>query len=133
MWICPKCGRSFKKTGQDHYCGKAPLSIEEYILAQPEELRPRLVALDDAITKALPQAERKISWSMPAYWQGENLVQFALFKNHIGLYLGETAAAEFARRIKDFEVKKGTVRLPHNKPLPLEHISEIAHWRLVNR
>ena len=37
MWKCPKCGRSFKKQNQDHYCGKAPETIDEYIAAQPEE------------------------------------------------------------------------------------------------
>ena len=29
MWECPKCGRIFKKTNQDHYCGPAPATIEE--------------------------------------------------------------------------------------------------------
>ena len=24
MWVCPKCGRSFRRKDQDHYCGKAP-------------------------------------------------------------------------------------------------------------
>lgn len=36
MWTCPKCGRTFKKREQDHYCGKAPETIEEYIAMQPE-------------------------------------------------------------------------------------------------
>lgn len=30
MWICPKCGREFKRTNQGHYCGKAPESVDEY-------------------------------------------------------------------------------------------------------
>lgn len=34
MWICPKCGRKFKRTNQGHYCGKAPESIDEYIELQ---------------------------------------------------------------------------------------------------
>ena len=33
MWKCPKCGRSFKKENQSHYCGKAPETVDEYILA----------------------------------------------------------------------------------------------------
>ena len=37
MWACPKCGHSFKKVEQDHYCGKAPETTEEYILSQDEE------------------------------------------------------------------------------------------------
>ena len=42
MWVCPKCGRSFKNREQSHYCGKAPLTIEEYITAQPEEAQDYL-------------------------------------------------------------------------------------------
>ncbi len=42
MWICPKCGRAFKKREQSHYCGKAPETIEEYIAAQPEGIRQYL-------------------------------------------------------------------------------------------
>lgn len=30
MWKCPKCGRTFKHTNQDHYCGEAPVTIHEY-------------------------------------------------------------------------------------------------------
>ena len=36
MWKCPKCGRTFKNINQDHYCGEAPKTIEEYISRQPE-------------------------------------------------------------------------------------------------
>lgn len=37
MWICPKCGRSFKNENQQHYCGDKPKSIDEYIARQEEE------------------------------------------------------------------------------------------------
>ena len=36
MWKCPKCGRTFKNENQHHFCGKAPETIDEYILAQDE-------------------------------------------------------------------------------------------------
>lgn len=39
MWTCPKCGRTFKKQNQSHYCGKAPETVEGYILAQPDSVR----------------------------------------------------------------------------------------------
>ena len=28
-WKCPKCGREFGRQGQDHYCGKAPETIDQ--------------------------------------------------------------------------------------------------------
>ena len=36
MWTCPECGRSFKNQNQNHYCGKAPETIGEYIAEQPK-------------------------------------------------------------------------------------------------
>ena len=44
MWKCPKCGREFSKTNQDHYCIK-PQTIDDYIAAQEESIRPRLEQL----------------------------------------------------------------------------------------
>lgn len=34
-WKCPKCGRTFSRQEQDHYCVK-PQNIDEYIAAQDE-------------------------------------------------------------------------------------------------
>lgn len=128
MWKCPKCGRSFKKQNQDHYCGKAPETIDEYIAAQPEEAQRYLNQVREAIRSALPEAQERISWSMPAYWKGHNIIHFAGFKKHIGLYPGPEAVAEFAERLKEYKTSKGTIQLPLNKPLPLELIAEIAAW-----
>ena len=88
MWKCPKCGRSFKNQNQDHYCGKAPETIDEYITSQPEEAQPYLNQVREAIRAALPEAQERISWSMPTYWKGRNIIHFAGFKKHIGLYPG---------------------------------------------
>ena len=42
MWTCPKCGRTFQRQEQGHYCGKAPETIEGYVEEQPEEIRQYL-------------------------------------------------------------------------------------------
>lgn len=128
MWTCPKCGRTFRRKGQDHYCGKAPETIEEYILSQPEEVRSYLHQVNDAIKDSIPDAKQKISWSMPTYWKGRSLIQFAAFKRHVGLYPGPEAVEAFAGRLADYKTSKGAIQLPYSKPLPLELIGEIAAW-----
>jgi len=128
MWVCPKCGRSFRRKEQDHYCGKAPETIEEYILSLPEEARPYLYQVNDTIQHSIPDAKQKISWSMPTYWKGRNLIQFAAFKRHIGLYPGPEAVEAFADQLTDYKTSKGAIQLPYSKPLPLELIGEIAAW-----
>ena len=68
MWKCPKCGREFQKQDQGHYCTK-PEDIDEYIAFQDESVRPYLQAVRKAIGNAIPEAEEKISWSMPTFWK----------------------------------------------------------------
>lgn len=128
MWKCPKCGRAFKNTNQDHYCGEAPKTIQEYIERQPEEIQPYLRQINKAIQSAIPMATEKISWSMPTYWKKHNFIQFAAFKKHIGLYPGPAAVEAFADRLTEYKTSKGAIQMPYNKPMPLELIGEIARW-----
>lgn len=128
MWTCPKRGRQFKNQNQDHYCGPAPKTIDEYIAAQPEESRPYLSQVREAIRAAIPEAEERISWSMPTFWKQHNLIHFACFKKHIGLYPGPEAVEEFQEQLSGFKTNKGTIQLPFDKPLPLELIGAIAKW-----
>lgn len=128
MWQCPKCGREFKNTNQGHYCGEVPKTIDAYIAAQPEAIWPLLNQVRDTLRGALPNAEERISWRMPTYWQKQNIIHFAAFKNHIGLYTGSQAVAHFSERLTEYKTNKGTVQFPYSKPLPLSLIAEIAKW-----
>ena len=128
MWTCPKCGRQFSRQNQDHYCGKAPQTIDEYIASQDESVQPKLNELRIIIQTALPDAQERISWSMPTYWKGRNLIHFAASKKHIGLYPGDEAVAKFAADLEGYSVSKGTIRLPYDKDLPAELITRIAQW-----
>ena len=128
MWKCPKCGRSFKNTNQDHYCGEAPKTIEEYIDRQAPEIQFYLRQVNEVIRSALPDAAEKISWSIPTYWKKHNLIQFAAFKKHIGLYPGPEAVTAFADRLQEYKTSKGAIQFPYAKPIPLGLIEEIAVW-----
>lgn len=128
MWKCPKCNRTFKNTNQDHYCGEAPKTIAEYISRQQEQAQPYLLAINNAIKAALPEATEKISWSMPTYWKKHNLIQFAASKKHVGLYPGPEAVSTFADRLTEYKTSKGAIQFPYDKPLPLPLIAEIAKW-----
>lgn len=127
MWTCPKCGRSFKREEQGHYCGKIE-TIEQYISEQDERVRPYLYEILQILHTAIPDAEEKISWSMPTLWKGRNIIHFAASKKHIGLYPGGEATTVFADRLAEYDVSKGTIRLPYSKPLPQALITDIAKW-----
>ena len=130
MWKCPKCGRTFKKEGQSHYCGKAPETVDDYILAQDAAVREHLQRVRAALVSELPDAVEKISWSMPTYWKGHNIIHFAANKKHIGLYPGPEAVEYFAKKLEAAGCKysKGSIQIPYSKELPLSLIAEIAAW-----
>ena len=128
MWTCPNCGREFKRTNQDHYCGKAPASIDEYILKQDIAIQPALVSLRNAIRDAIPEAEEKIAWSMPTWKKKGNIIHFSVSKKHIGIHAGEEAIASFADRLKEFEIYNGVIRLKPDQEMPLPLIADIAKW-----
>ena len=134
MWKCPKCGRAFKNENQSHYCGKAPQTVEEYIFAQDEDLRGLLQNVRQVLIDSLPGTTEKISWSMPTYWKGRNIIHFAAQKKHIGLYPGPEAVAFFSEKLDQAGLKysKGAIQIPYSGELPLALIAEIARWCMEN-
>lgn len=130
MWKCPKCGREFARANQSHYCGEKPLTVDEYIAQQPEKVRPDLLHVRGILRAALPNAEERISWSMPTYWQGRNLIHFAANKHHIGLYPGDAAVAHFADELNGrYAYSKGSIRIPYGQ-VDADLIARIATWCL---
>ena len=102
--------------------------IDEYIAAQDEAVQPRLNLIRNTISTAIPDAVEKISYQMPTYWKGRNIIHFAAAKNHIGIYPGGEATTVFAEKLADFKTSKGTIQIRHDQELPLELIKDIAVW-----
>ena len=105
-----------------------PQNIDGYIALQDEAVRPVLEEIRSVLREALPEAEERISWSMPTYWKGRNIIHFAASKKHLGIYPGDEATAEFAEELKGYDVSKGTIRVPYDAPLPEDLIRRIAVW-----
>ncbi|MDR2531047.1 MAG: DUF1801 domain-containing protein [Oscillospiraceae bacterium] len=101
-----------------------------YIEQQPEQVRPTLHTVWRALKDALPTATEKISWQMPTFWSGANLVHFAAHKNHVGLYPGAAAMEHFSSRLTQYKTSKGAVQFPYKSlgDEQLALISEIAEW-----
>lgn len=126
-WKCPKCGREFQNINQSHYCGKKPQTIDEYILFQDEEKQADLYLLRQILQQTLPEAEKRISWSMPTYRKNHNILHFAAAKKHIGFYPGPEAVEEFREDLEKYSINKGTIRIPYGE-IDVELIKKIALW-----
>lgn len=103
-------------------------TIESYIASQPQDIQDMLNTIKNTISEAIPDAEQRISWRMPTFWKKHNIIHFAAFKKHIGLYPGDKAILHFAEELKTYKTSKGAIQFPYDKPIPLELIAEIAKW-----
>jgi uncharacterized protein YdhG (YjbR/CyaY superfamily) len=106
-------------------------TIDEYISTFPPDIQKMLEDLRATIKASAPEAEEKISYQMPAFFLKGNLVYFAAFKNHIGFYPTSSGIEAFKQELSVYECSKGTVRFPIGKPLPLELISKIVQFRVI--
>lgn len=105
--------------------------IDDYISAAPAGKQERLRQVCAVLRATLPNAEEKISYGMPTFWQGRNLIHFAAFKHHIGIYPGADGMAHFADEVATYPHSKGALQLPDDRELPLELIGEMARYRLA--
>ena len=105
-------------------------AVDDYIKEQGAEVQPLLQSVRETIRANAPGAVEKIAWHMPTYWQGENLIHFAVFKKHIGLYPGADAVLHFADRLQGYKTSKGAIQLPLSKPIDLDLIADIVRWRI---
>ena len=110
---------------------RAPKSVDEYIAAQPDAVRPKLKQVRAAIRKAVPEAEEGIGYRIPGYrLMGKPMLYFAGFKGHYSLFAASgTFFAALEDELGGYEVRKGTVRFPLTKPVPVRLISRIAKLR----
>lgn len=121
-----------KKESENHILTK-PETIDEYIENQSESVRPILQKIRETIQKAAPEAIEKISWQMPTFWQGENLIHFAVFQKHIGIYPGGEVTSIFEEKLSQYKTSKGAIQFPLGKEIDYELIGEIVKWRVENR
>ena len=106
-------------------------SIDEYIATFPNEVQIKLHELRGVIKAAAPDAEEKISYQMPTFFQNGNLIHFAAYKNHIGIYPTPNGIEAFSNELSKYEGGKGSKRFPIDEPLPLDLISRIVKFRVA--
>jgi uncharacterized protein YdhG (YjbR/CyaY superfamily) len=105
-------------------------SIDEYIAGFPPDVQRILQKVRTTISTAAPQAEEVISYQMPTFRLEGNLVHFAAFKNHIGLYPTPSGTDKFRVELSPYETGKGSIRFPLDEPIPYDLISRIVKFRV---
>lgn len=104
-----------------------------YIAAAAEEHRDRLAELREVCRTAVPDAGEAIKWGSPAYLhpEGTILFVFSVHKKHTNVTFTPSIRKHFDDQLTDWETGKGSVKIPHDKPLPGHLLTRMmqARWR----
>lgn len=111
----------------------APQNIDEYIAEFPNDVQEILETIRATIRDAAPDAEETIKYQMPTFTLNGNLVHFAAFKTHIGLYPSPRGIEKFKERLAPYEAAKSSLRFPLDQPIPFDLIREIVEFRAQKR
>lgn len=104
-----------------------PATIEEYIAGFPTDVQPLLEQVAGAFRRALPGAEEKIRYGMPALmFQDRYGVHFAGWKHHVGIYPVGPLPPELEAEVAPHRAKKDTVRFEYRDPIPVDLIERIV-------
>ena len=77
----------------------APQNIDEYIADFPPDIQEILQKVRVTIKKAAPTAEETMKYHMPAFMLKGNLVFFAVYKKHIGVYPAPAGTEKFQKEL----------------------------------
>lgn len=109
-------------------------TVEDYIGQFEPKIQEMLTDLRRTILEAAPNAEERIAWSMPTYYQNGFLVQFAVHKKHIGFYSSPSAIDYFKEKLVDYKTNsKNTIQLPIDKTIPFQLVKEIVQFRVKEK
>lgn len=110
---------------------KTPKDIDEYIASFPIEVQKLLETIRKTIRKAAPGAGEAIKYQIPTFTLNGNLISFAAYKNHIGVYPAPRDVPEFKNELAAYKGNKSTLQLPLDKPIPVDLISRIVKYQVM--
>ena len=106
--------------------------IDAYLGTLDEPARTTLTRLRDTIAALAPEAEQCISYGMPAFRLGGDVVAgFAAFKNHLS-YLPHSGSVFPVLRdeVASFKTSTGALQFPIDSSLPNSLVEQLIRVRL---
>jgi uncharacterized protein YdhG (YjbR/CyaY superfamily) len=107
--------------------------VDAYINAFPHEVQTILEKLREMILKEAPEATERMAYGMPTYTMKKNLIHFAGYKKHIGIYPTPEGIEAFKDELSPYKNSKGAVQFPLDKPMPWALIREMIEYRVANQ
>jgi uncharacterized protein YdhG (YjbR/CyaY superfamily) len=111
----------------------SPQTIAEYIAGYPPEVQKILKKVRLTIKQAAPDATEAIKYQIPTYVLNGNLVSFAAYKEHIGVYPVPAGSQKFQKAIAVYRAAKSTLKFPLDEPVPYDLIGQLVKYLVKER
>ena len=107
-----------------------PATIDEYSAGFPPDVQEILQKVRMTIQEAAPDATEAIKYQIPTFVFHGNLVSFAGYAKHIGLYPVPMDVDGFREDLAPYTSGKATAKFPLNNPIPYDLISRIVRFHV---
>src|SRR5690606_41881817 len=87
-------------------------NVEQYIAQLDDKKQALLQEVRATIVRTVPEATETISYQMPTYRYKGNLIHFALYKHHLGIYPGSEAIDHFKAALSSKKIPKEVTKSP---------------------
>jgi uncharacterized protein YdhG (YjbR/CyaY superfamily) len=108
----------------------AARNVDEYIAGFPPEVQDVLKQIRSTISATAPEAKEAIKYQIPTYTLNGNLVSFAAYRSHIGLYPVPVGTKKFQKQLATYRAARSTARFPLDQPIPYDLIRQLVKFRV---
>jgi uncharacterized protein YdhG (YjbR/CyaY superfamily) len=106
--------------------------VNDYLARLPEDSRAALEQLRQTIKSIVPEAVEVISYQIPTFkYKGRMLVSYAAFKEHCSFFPGAAPIEAHRNELRSYQISKGTIRFPIDKPLPAALVKKLVISRIA--
>jgi uncharacterized protein YdhG (YjbR/CyaY superfamily) len=112
---------------------KSP-EVDAYLAKLPDDKRPSMEAMRDAVHAGAPDASETIAYGMPAVRShgGQFLVSYDAYKRHYSIFPASDAViAACGTDLAPYLAGKGTIRFPADEPIPTGLVTQIVRVRMT--
>ena len=104
--------------------------IDEYLAQAPPATRPILQKIRAIVRQEARGAAERISYRMPAFFDGGAIIYFAPFRHHVGIFPPVNGDAALEKALAKYRGEKGNLRFPLDEPMPYPLIRRVVRARL---
>ena len=105
-----------------------PTTVEEYILAAPNESLPHLRRLRAILQSVAPEAQEVIKWGNPFFVEPRFLFAYSAHKAHLNFAPYSASLEHFREELKKYRTTKHFLQIPYRGPLMEDLIRRMAEY-----